>query len=96
MAPAQVLPQLPCMLDAARAADMLVAAEDDHRFKTVMRGLVGVSKAELQRVLGGEERNDMRSCQFRSEVGDEVSQVVFLLCANRAIRDHHAYVLPRE
>ena len=96
VARAQLLPQLPRVFDASRTTDMLVPAKYDDRREAVVRCLVGIPKAELQRVLGGEERDDVRSCQLRPEVGDEVSQVVLLLRPNRAIRNHHAHVLSRE
>ena len=93
---ANLLAQLPRVLDAARAADVLVAAEHDERREAVMRGLVGVAEAEIQRVLARQKRHDLCARDVGAEVGDEMAQVVFFLRADGAVGDHHAHVLPRQ
>jgi hypothetical protein len=90
------LPQLPGVLERSRPADVLVAAEDDQRRKAVVHRLVGVGLAELQRVLGREERNDLVAADGVAEVGDEMAQVVFLLRADGAVGDHDAHVMARQ
>jgi len=96
MTPPQVLPQLPRVFHAPGATDMLVAAEHNDGREAMVRRLVGVPETELERVLCGEERHDMRSCQFRTEVRHQMAKVVFFLRPDRTIRDHHADVLARE
>ena len=59
MALANQLAQLPRVLERSRAADVLVAAEHDERRKTVVHGLIGIRETELERMLGGEKRNDL-------------------------------------
>src|SRR5688572_4767221 len=79
MAAANVLAQLPRMLDAAWPADVRVTAQHDDRRKAMMFGLVGIAQAELQRMFAGEEWDDAGAGGFRAEIGDEVAKVVFFL-----------------
>ena len=67
------------MIDAARRADLLVAAEDDQRRKAVEVRAVGVREAVLQRVLRGQERHHVIARHVLAEVEDQVTEVVLLL-----------------
>ena len=93
MAVADQAPQLPGVLHRSRAADVLVAAEDDQRRKIVLHDLVGVGEAELERVLGGEERHHAVARHVGAEVVDQVAQVVLLLRADGAVGDHDPHAL---
>ena len=93
---ANLLPQLPRMLDAPRAPEVLVAAEHDQRLEAVMGRLVGVAETEVERMLAGEERHDVGGGDIGAEVGDQMAQVVLLLRAHRTVGDHHPHVLPRQ
>ena len=90
------LAQLPRVLDAARPAHVLVAAEHDERLEPVMHGLIAVAETELERMFGREERHDVGARGLRPEVGHQVPQVVLFLRADGAVGDHHAHVLARE
>ena len=57
---------------------------------------VGVAKAVVERVLGGEERDDLRSRHVAAEVRDEMPQVVFFLRADGAVGQEDVDVAPRE
>ena len=61
-----------------------------------MHGLIGIRQAELERVLGGEERNHLVPADRVAEVGDEMAQVVFFLRADGAVGDHDAHVVARQ
>ena len=90
------LAKLPRVPDAARRADRLVAAEDDEPGEAVLAGSRRVGEAEVERVLGGEERDDTRAIDVGPEVGDEVAQVVFFLRADGAVGEAHEGVAPRQ
>ena len=47
------------MLEAARAADVLVAAEHDEGREAVVDDVIGVLQAEVDRMLGRQERDDL-------------------------------------
>ena len=90
------LAQLPCVLDAARAADVLVTTEDDERREAVMNCLIGVAETEVDRMLGGQERDDVIARGFSAEIGHEVTQVVLFLRSSGAVGDHHPDALPGQ
>ena len=73
------------MLDAARRADRLVAAEHDQPLEAVLPRPRRVGEAERHRVLRGQERHDARSIDVLPEVGDEVPEVVLLLRPDGAV-----------
>ena len=61
-----------------------------------MHGLIGIRQAELERMLGGEKRDDLVAADGVAEVGDEMAQVVFFLRADGAVGDHDAHVMARQ
>ena len=93
MAMANFPAQLPRVLEAARPADVLVAAEHDERWKAVVHRLIGVGETELERMLGGEKRHDLVPGHGVAEIGHEMAEVVFLLRADGVIGDHDADVV---
>src|SRR5205807_1036176 len=94
LARANLLPQLPRVLDAARAADALVPAEDDERRKAMLPRLLCVREAELQRMFRRQERNDMVVRDVAAEIRREMPQVVLFLRADGAVGEEHADVAP--
>ena len=75
---------------------MLIAPEHDNGREAVMRGLVGVPEAKLERMLGRQEWHDVRSGELWPEIRHEMPKVVLLLRPHRAVRDHHPNVLSCE
>src|SRR5213075_2082352 len=59
LARANLLAQLPRVLDASCAADALVSSQNDERGETVLPRLLRVRQAEVERVLGRKERDDV-------------------------------------
>ena len=84
------------MLDAARHAERLVAAEDNQHRKPALTRPLGVREAILERVLGGHEGHDALARDVVSEVGHEVTQIVFFVRANGAVGQEHERALTRE
>ena len=84
-------------VDAARLADALVAAEHDQRRKPVLPRAVGVRQADTS-----SECLDVRNGTTRdaidvgAQVGDEVTEVVFFLRADRAVGQEDEQLAPRE
>ena len=62
----------------------------------MMRSLIRVPQAEIQRVLARQERHDMGPRNIGTQIRDQVPQVVFFLRPHRTVGDHDAHVLPRE
>lgn len=92
----QVLPQLPGMFDTPWPSNVFVPTKNDHGAEAVMRRLVGVAQAELQRMLAREKRDDMLARQVGPEIRHEMAKIVLFLGPHRAVGDHHAHVLPGE
>lgn len=82
------------VFDASAHADVTIAAEHDERGKTVLACPVGIVQAVVQRVLARQKRHYPLVRRVRSEVRNQVAQVVFLLGADRAVgqKDEHAPV----
>ena len=93
---AQHLPQLPGVLDRSRRADALVAAEHDQRRKSILVRAIRVRQAVLDRVLRRQEGHDALARHVEAEVGDEVTEVVFFVRADRAVGEEDVRALPRE
>jgi hypothetical protein len=84
------------VLDRPRATHVLVAAEHHQGREAVLHDLIGVAEAEVDRVLGGEERHHALTRHVGAQVGDQVAQVVLLLRAHGAVGDHHAHVVAHQ
>ena len=88
--------QLPRVIDAPRPAERPIAAENDQRRKAVLPGLFGVAQTEIERMLRREKRDDALARQVATEIGDEMTQVVFFLRTDRAVGKEHRDVLARQ
>ena len=93
---ADVLAQLPRMLDAARRADVLVAAKHHERLESMLTGAVGIAQAPLQRMLARQKRHDARPRHVSPEIAHEMAEVVFLLDADGAIGEKDERVVARQ
>ena len=93
---AQQSPQLPGVLDAARRADRLVAAEHDERREAVLVRPLGVREAVLERVLRRQKRHNPLARHVEAEIGDEMPEVVFFLRADGVVGEEDEGPLARE
>jgi len=84
------------MLHRARSSDVLVAPEDDQRRKGVLHDLVGVRQAELNRVLGRQERHHAAARHVGTQVVHQVAEVVLLLGAHGAVGHQDTHALTDE
>jgi hypothetical protein len=84
------------MLDTSGSSDVAVAAEDDQRRKAVLPCLLRIRQTKVNRMLGREKRDDVIAGDVTSQVGDKVPKIVFLLSANRTVREKDAHVTSRE
>jgi hypothetical protein len=88
--------QLPRVLDAARTANGLVAAEHDERAEPVLRGLLRVRQAEIERVFAREKRDHVVARHVAPHVRDEVTKIVLLLRSHGAVGQEDAGTLTGE
>ena len=84
------------MLDAPRRTDVLVAAEDDERFESVLTGAIRIREAVLRRVLAREEGDDVRSRHVAAKVDDEMPEVVLFLHPDGAVGEEHERAVARQ
>ena len=84
------------VLHAASASEALVTTQNDQSRKTVLPRLLGVAQAEVERVLGREERDDAVARHVGSQVRDQMTQVVLFLQSDSAVRQEHSDVLLRQ
>ena len=93
---ADVLAQLPRVLDAARWSDALIAAKDDQRLEPMLRRSIGIRETVLERMLRRQERRDARARDGAAEVVDEMAEVVLFLEPDGAIREEDVRAVARE
>ena len=92
----QHFPQLPRMLDGARRADGLVAAEHHKRRKAFLMRALRVRQTVLERMLRCQKRRDPVARHVVAEIRDEVAQVVLFLRADGAVGEEDERALPRQ
>ena len=90
----QHLPELPRVLDAARGADPLIAAENDKRRKPALVGSLGVRETVRHRMLCRQERDDPLARNISAEIDDQVAEVVFFLRADGAVGEEDERARP--
>ena len=61
-----------------------------------MRGALGVGQAELERVLGRQERHHTIARHIRPEIDHEMPQVVFFARADGAVGEEHERLAPDQ
>ena len=80
-----LIAELPRMLDTSRRPHAFVTAEHDECIEAVMMRAIRVTEAVIEWVLAGEEGNDSRLADLRSEIDDEMAEVVFFFQPHRTI-----------
>ena len=91
-----VLAQLPRMLDAARRADVLVAAKHHERLESMLVGAIGIAQAPLQRMFRRQKRRDARTRDIPTEIAHQMAEIVFLLRADGAVGEEDECVVACE
>jgi len=84
------------MADRARRADLAIAAEHHERGEPEGRGAIGVAEAVLDRMLRRQKRHHPIARHGRTEVGDEMPEVVFFSGADGAVRQADEVVVARH
>ena len=93
---ADLTAQFPCVADTTRPAQASVAAKHDERGKALLPRLLRVAQAEVERVLGRQERNDQLPGHVGTEVRDEMPKIVLLLLPDGAVGEKDGDVLFRQ
>src|SRR5262245_54314938 len=84
------------MLHGPRGPDGLVAAQDHERWKAALVRALRIREAVLDRMLRGEEGDDALARHVAPQVRHEMTEVVLLLRAHRAVGEEHERALARE
>ena len=84
------------MFDRSRRAYRFIAAEHDERRKAALMRTLSVREAELEAVLGRQERHDALARYVGAEIRDQMAQVIFFLGADGAVGEKYVGALARQ